>query len=151
MATVKRQIKNYFTASEAVKSPTGIKPAKQEFKDDADLNSIMRKFQKTGSIDHVKNHQPQYGESTPQTLHEALNVVKRADSMFADLPSSVRNKFHNKPEAFLEFVQDPANLQEAQELGLALSTQAAEQAAHEAGTPSTPDVVEEGVEPIVAP
>ena len=123
MATAQK-IKNHFSPSERVLSPAGVKPAKQEFKDDADLNSIMKKFQKTGAIDHVVKHQGSYGISTPVLLHEAMNLVTAADSMFADLPSSLRNKFENKPAAFLEYVQDPKNAEEAKKLGLALTPEA---------------------------
>lgn len=111
-------------------SPKGIKPAKQEFKQDADINSIMAKFQKTGAIDHVSKHQQNYGIATPQSLHEALNVVTAAQTMFNDLPSSLRNKFENRASDFLKFVQDEKNYEEAIELGLDLTPEAS-QAAHE--------------------
>ena len=109
-------------------SPVGQKKAKQEFKQDADINSIMQKFQKTQTINYAAKHQPQYGIATPVDYHQALNIVTAAQSMFAELPSNLRRRFENKPEALLEFVQDEANYQEATELGLRL-TDAAEQAA----------------------
>lgn len=135
MSTKSPEIKNHFSPSEKVVSPNGgkdRKPAKQEFKDDADINSIMRKFQKTGAIDHAKVHQGFYGVATGQTLHDAQTLVANAQSMFADLPSSIRNKFENEPSRFLDYVQDPANAAEAAELGISLAPEAAAQAAAEA-------------------
>ena len=122
-------IKNHFSPSERVRSPKGTKPAKQEFKDDADINVIMRKFQKTGAINHVAKYQGEYGMATPVSLHQAMNLVAKAQSMFEDLPSSVRNEFGNDPRQFLEFVQDPQNAARAAELNIALAPEAAEKAA----------------------
>lgn len=116
--------KNRFSPREAVISPVGQEPAQQQFKDDCDINSIMRRFQKTGAIDHVSTYQPEYGFATPLSLHEALNIVARADRMFADLPSSLRRRFNGDAKELLEFVQNPDNEAEAEELGLALSTEA---------------------------
>ena len=117
------------TRHKKVLSPKGVEPAQQQFKDDCDINTIMARFQKTGAIDHVSKHQPEYGFASPTQFHEAMNIVSFVQSMFNDLPSSVRNEFSNNPEAFLEFVQDPANADRARELGIALSPEAAAKAA----------------------
>jgi phage internal scaffolding protein len=121
--------KNRFSPSERVVSPKGVEPAQQQFKDDCDINSIMRKFQKTGAIEHVAVHQGQYGIATPFDYHHSLNIVTRAQQMFDDLPSSLRRRFNGKPEELLEFVQNPENADEAAKLGLALSDEAAAKAA----------------------
>ena len=117
-------VKNMFSPSERVVSPKGIKPAKQEFKDDADLNSIMRKFQKSDAIDHFAKYQGEYGGIGPANLQQAMNTVITAQTMFDELPSSVRNRFSNSPQDFLEFVQNPDNYQEAQELNIGLAPEA---------------------------
>jgi len=125
MATAKtREVRNAFSEVPNPQGPAGIKPAKQEFKDDADINSIMRKFQKTGTINHSAKYQPQYGETTPITYHESMNIVTGAQTMFNELPSSIRKKFENSAANFLEFVQDESNYEEAQELGLDLAPEA---------------------------
>lgn len=129
-------IKNRFSKSEKVISPKGVTKAQQQFKDDADINSIMRKFQKTGAITHVAAHRPQYDVATSITLHEAMNIVTKADTMFQDLPSSLRERFAT-PDNFLDFVQNPDNEQEAHELGLALSPEA--QAVADQRTPPAPE------------
>ena len=48
-----------------------------------------------------------------------MQIVATANSMFQDLPSSIRNQFQNDPGQFLDFVQDPENLEEMREMGLA--------------------------------
>lgn len=130
--------KNIFSPSERVVSPVGEEPAQQQFKDDCDINSIMRKFQKTGAIDHVAKHQPVYGVATPMDYHEAMNTITAAQSMFADLPSSLRRRFNGDPAELLEFVQNPDNADEAKELGLALSDAARVEADARAAASTTP-------------
>lgn len=97
-------------------------PAKQSFKDECDINKIMAKFQRTGIINHYANHAPEYGDATPIEYLDALQTVAKANEMFADLPSSVRKRFSNSPEEFLEFVQNPENLEECRKMGLAPAT-----------------------------
>ena len=94
--------------------------AKQHFRDECDINNIMRKFEKSGLVDHINTHQGQYGDfiGYPE-YHEAQNQIKLADEMFATIPSKIRAKFGNSPEAFLTYVQDPANEGELVKMGLA--------------------------------
>lgn len=141
------EVKNRFSPSEQVVSPPGIEPAQQQFKDDCDINSIMKRFQKTGAIDHVSRHQPQYGVATPTDYHAALNIVTMAQSMFEELPSSLRRRFNGNPQELLEFVQNPANEDEADKLGLALSDKAqAEAEALKAQAAEVPEVPVPGSE-----
>lgn len=79
----------------------------------------MKKFQRTGIINHYAKHGPQYGDIPAIEYQEALNIIIAAEDAFAELPSSIRKRFNNNPEEFLEFVQDPDNLEEARKLGLA--------------------------------
>lgn len=92
---------------------------KQSFAAACDINNIMRKYQRTGAVDHVKQYGAQYMDVDPITYHEAQNALLMADSMFRDLPSSLRSRFNNRPAEFLAFVQNPANLDEMRTLGLA--------------------------------
>lgn len=146
--------KTRFSPSERVLSPEGVEHAQQQFKDDCDINSIMARFQKTGAIDHVSMHQPQYGEATPVDYHTAMNIITKAQQMFADLPSSLRRRFDGDPSKLLEFVQDPDNADEAAELGLALSDEArliAEQRAEASTREGTPEAPAEAGAPAEQP
>ena len=61
---------------------------------------------------------PEYGEITQDCLYDAMNIVAQANTMFEELPATVRDKFKNDPGLFLDFVQDPKNGPEMVELGL---------------------------------
>lgn len=79
----------------------------------------MAKYQKTGILNHYAAHAPTYGDCLPIDYVEALDLVAKAETMFSELPSSIRDRFENDPEKFLAFVQDPKNTEEAIKLGLA--------------------------------
>ncbi|UOF78717.1 scaffold protein [Microviridae sp.] len=98
---------------------------KQSFKDQCDINFIMARYLKSGSVNHLATHGGQYGDFSPQTFHEAMNIVAKAEQMFADLDSGLRKRFSNDPAEFLKFVQarndggELVNLEEMRKLGLA--------------------------------
>ncbi len=98
--------------------PTGKTRTKQSFRDECDINNIMTKYQKTGAIAHVNEHQANYGFATGQDFASAMRTCVQAQEMFNALPSSIRTRFANDPAQFLDFVQDADNKKEGQELGL---------------------------------
>ncbi|AXH73540.1 MAG: internal scaffolding protein [Microviridae sp.] len=91
---------------------------KQSFKDECDINTILKKFQRTGLLEFVNDRQPQYGDVSAIDFQESMQTVARANEIFADLPSSIRKHFENSPEQFFSFIQDPSKHAEAVALGL---------------------------------
>nr|UXR08067.1 MAG: internal scaffolding protein [Microvirus sp.] len=100
---------------------------KQAHVAECDINQIMRKYLKTGMLQHSVDHAGQYGFATSMDFQEAITLVDDANNMFNDLPSSVRARFENAPHRFLEFVQDEKNLPEMAKMGLTTPTQALEE------------------------
>lgn len=92
--------------------------AKQSFKDECDINNIMRRFQRTGVLTHVAKYSPMYGDFPAMDYRESMDRLIEADRMFSELPAKLRKRFHNSPQEFLEFVQDSENLDEMVKLGL---------------------------------
>lgn len=92
--------------------------AVQSSADECDINTIVRRFGLTGELpSHVAV--PSYGDFTGVVdYHSALNLVIAADAAFMTLPADVRSRFHNNPEGFLKFVEDPANRPELDKMGL---------------------------------
>jgi len=94
--------------------------AKQAFASECDINNIMRKFEKSGLIEHLNTYQGQYGNFVAfEDYHASLNKILAADEAFAGIPSSIRKNFDNDPGQFLEFAQNPENLDQMIEMGLA--------------------------------
>lgn len=94
---------------------------KQASRDEVDVNKIMARFEKTGLMSHVNGDEPFYGDVSEYSgLQDALIKVQEANELFMGYPASIRERFDNDPVKFVEFFEDPANLQEAIELGLAV-------------------------------
>ena len=91
---------------------------KQAHAKEADINYIMRKYLKTGLLEHSQKHKPDYGFATSEDFHTSMNIITRANSMFEDLPSQIRSRFDNQPSQFLDFVHDESNKQEMLQMGL---------------------------------
>lgn len=90
-----------------------------------DIHNILKQFSQTGfeQLVREKAAQGQYADLTSlPDYQEALNTVLDAQAAFAALPSQIRDRFRNDPEHFIEFLQDPANQDEAIRLGLATDT-----------------------------
>lgn len=91
----------------------------QADKDDADINTIVRRFGLTGELPSGVAV-PEYDDFTmiPNDYHAALMFLEAADETFMTMPADVRSRFDNDAGKFLEFVQTPSNYDEAVSLGL---------------------------------
>lgn len=96
----------------------GTSRAKQSHKAECDINTIMAKYKKTGLIDHMARSAGEYADVSGADFQSAQLVVAGAKSMFQGLPASIRARFENDPGEFLAFMDNPANVNEAVELGL---------------------------------
>lgn len=110
-----RAVKNRKTIRFTKKSLT-----KQSFKDEANINNIMARYEKTGVVDNVMVNPGQYGDfSEVTTYQESLNKIYEAQVMFDSLPAQIRAKFENDPVLFVEFCSDENNHEKLVEMGLA--------------------------------
>jgi len=93
---------------------------KQSFKDQCNINTIMANYKNTGVINHVNKSQPNYGNFLAAADFQTYqNKILEAQDAFNSIPAEIRSQFGNDPALFLDFAQDPANLEEMRELGLA--------------------------------
>lgn len=94
---------------------------KQSFREQCDINIMMKKYQQGIPINMNTLAQPEYGDfANADDYHTAANKVIQADQAFAALPAEIRARFRNDPAELLEFIRDPdqEHLEEAIELGL---------------------------------
>lgn len=90
----------------------------QQFKDDCDINVIIKRAQKTGVLPMTQQNL-QYGDFTNLTDYQtSLNKVIEAQHKFEKLPSDVREKFLNNPGLFVEFASKPENEEQLIKMGL---------------------------------
>ncbi len=96
-----------------------VSKTQQSAKDDCDINVIMDRHKNGVPPAYGETRQAVYGDFSDFPDYETASVaVANANSLFANLPASIRKRFENSPGQFLDFVADPENKAEAIELGL---------------------------------
>ena len=95
---------------------------KQEFKDECDMNNIVARINKSGFVpleaqDSLRN--AVFGDATqmPSSFEQVCEIAERGDIAFMSLPALIRERFGDLSNV-LKWIEDPANLKEAQDLGL---------------------------------
>lgn len=98
----------------------------QSQKEEADINTIVRRFGLTGQLPSSVRV-PQYGDfENALDFRQSMNAIRQAEESFMELPADVRAKFHNDPQELLEFCGEldsegkPKNLVEMRKMGLAV-------------------------------
>ena len=95
--------------------------AQQSFKEECDINVILRRFAVTGQLpDNVRV--PQYAEFEEAfDFMSCMNVIRAGEEAFAAMPSDVRERFANDPARFIAFANNKDNYDEALKMGLVVS------------------------------
>lgn len=112
---------------------------KQSFKDECDINNIVKRYETLGQLPDLIKADPRYGDfSSVPDYQTSIMIVQKAQEQFDVLPSRVRERFANDPERFLAFAQDPKNAREMVSMGLAIEQKAeAKTAASVTPSPAT--------------
>jgi len=93
--------------------------ARQDMKDEADINTIVRNFGVTGKVT-APIRLPTFADyENVWDFQTAMNAVREAEAAFQKVPAAVRSRFGNDPAAFVSFCSDKDNLPELIRLGLA--------------------------------
>lgn len=97
----------------------------QHFKDECDINQIVKRYVQTGVWDHESDFVPYYGDvsEVPNDLMSSFEEVARAEAAFMDLPSDVRKALDNDPSRLGAWLHDPANRDQAIRAGLIVAPQ----------------------------
>lgn len=96
---------------------------KQSFRNECDINLIMKKFAKVQGTEFLTRFNGyvggQFGDfSTVTDYRSAIEQVRSAEDVFMRLPAVVRKQFDHNAASFLDFVQNPANAGELVKMGL---------------------------------
>lgn len=93
---------------------------KQSFREEADINNIVKRLLQGELINNLNEKPLQYGDVTEiLDYHASLNQVKAAETLFMQIPAEIRIKFNNDPGQFVDFVNDPKNQEALVQMGLA--------------------------------
>jgi phage internal scaffolding protein len=113
--------------------------AQQNFKDECDINYIVRQFGLTGELPG-KPLSPQYGDFTGVLdYHSAVNAVLAAQDDFMELPAQLRSRFNNDPAELIDFLANEENREEATKLGLVAAKPISEPSETPVGEPKAPE------------
>lgn len=85
---------------------------KQSFKDSTDINKILARAQREGTLSHLQKFEAEYGDFSDFDYQDAAIRLARGRTIFEELPSEIRREFRNDPKAFFEYVNDPENVGE---------------------------------------
>lgn len=95
---------------------------RQEFKDEANVNNLLKRYALTGSFYDpmvLPKATLQFGDfTTCGDYQHACDVIIRMREYFDSLPLEIRKRFNYDPSALLNFLADPENRGEAEKLGL---------------------------------
>lgn len=107
----------------------------QSFKEECDINTIVRRFGLTGQLP-LTQAVPLSGDFTAVSdFQSAMQMIKQAEAAFMELPGELRARFRNDPGQLIAFLEDPANREEAVKLGI-VNPPPAEPAAEPAPVPA---------------
>lgn len=91
----------------------------QQFGDECDINTIVRRFGLTGELPQGLKV-PMQGDFTEVFDYQSsLDLLREADQAFMQMPAEIRERFGNDPGRFVEFTSDPKNVKQCREWGLA--------------------------------
>lgn len=110
--------RNPYSKYEAPLVDFGPSLTKQSFTDECDINHIMSRYEKTGTIEHLNTRLAQFADVDNIDFQQAQNTVIQANELFAQLPAKIREQFDQNPGAFLEFALNPASAPELVAMGL---------------------------------
>lgn len=102
----------------AVDMRDAVSRTKQSFAEDADINTIVKRFNLTGQLPDDARAPVYQDFEGVFDFQSAMNAVINAEQAFMAFPAEVRREFDNDPQKMLEFVANKENRARAIELGL---------------------------------
>ena len=99
----------------------------QHHTDTCDINKILAQFMETGIMPQT-NANPQYGDVSDVDFTQMQNQLATAKTLFEELPEQVKDQFNNEMHTFLHFAENPDNLPELVDMGLAVKNERLAQA-----------------------
>jgi len=110
----------------------------QGFKGSTDINRLLAKAARSGTLSHLDQYQGNYGDFSGFDFMETQNKIARGTQIFEALPSEVRREFNQSPQEFFEFANDPNNRDRLRELLPELAKPGTQMPKIRAGAQKTP-------------
>lgn len=91
----------------------------QSYKDITNLKNLVAQSEARGLLRANTKWEGQLDDFPAYDFQEAQFMIAKAKTTFEQIPSSIRAKFENDPAKFMQFANNPANINEMRKLGLA--------------------------------
>ncbi len=82
---------------------------KQSYKDSCDINKLLEKGAKAGSLSHLERHGARYGDFADIDWENVPLQLAEGRQVFNELPAEIKKEFDQNPGKFYDFVTDPEN------------------------------------------
>lgn len=92
---------------------------KQSFKDELDVNNIIKKYTVPELKQMAEDFEGIYGDFDEIDYQTALTKISHANDVFMNVPVKIRQQFGNDPGKFIDYATDPSNIESLREMGLA--------------------------------
>lgn len=83
---------------------------KQAFADECDINKIMIRANKAGTISHLEKFEGVYADYSDFDFLEQTTKLARGAEIFAELNAELRQEFNQSPAEFFAWVNKPENV-----------------------------------------
>ncbi len=83
---------------------------KQSQKDECDINKLLERSAREGSLSHLDKYQARYGDFSDFDFTEHAIKMAEGQTIFENLPAEVKKEFDQSPDKFFEFVTNPENV-----------------------------------------
>lgn len=143
----------YDPVDEVDTNTIGISMTQQQFKDECDINNILRRYAEYGTCDHMMRKEGRYvdcSDITAKTFQEHLDFMLDFEEHFDSLPEKVREYFDDDPTMLMEYLADGRNYDKLSELGVLKrkDKEASEPISEKEPTETPASVSSENVEPV---
>lgn len=114
------KIRSHYDPGPNVKTViTGKSRTKQSFQDETNINKILAKYDAETIVEQLQKNPGSFIDlPSGMDYQQASNMAINARAAFDELPGTIRAKFKNDPEKFLDFMDDEENEEEIVEMGL---------------------------------
>ncbi len=82
---------------------------KQSFKDETDINRLLARANRSGTISHLQKYEGRYADFADFDFFENAIKLAKGREIFDELPAEIRNEFGQSQAAFFNYVNDPEN------------------------------------------
>jgi hypothetical protein len=130
---------------------------RQEFAEECDINTLMKRYEGHGQTINYLLAQPAQGgmyldfAELPQDLMGYMQFMDKAKVAFMTLPAIVRKEFDNDPIMFCDFASDPENLEQMRAWDLAPKAKIPEVAAAATAAPTSSQAPAAAAEAVKTP